>query len=127
MDGDSAAAYRYTEAKMTKLAEAMLADIEKETVDFRDNFDTTKQEPTVMPSRIPNLLMNGVMGIAVGMATNIPPHNLNELIDGIKYLLTSPAPEDITVENLMDFIKGPDFPTGGIVYDNEALLTAYST
>ena len=89
MDGDGAAAYRYTEAKMTKLAEAMLADIEKETVDFRDNFDTTKQEPTVMPSRIPNLLMNGVMGIAVGMATNIPPHNLSELIDGIKFLLTS--------------------------------------
>jgi DNA gyrase subunit A len=127
MDGDGAAAYRYTEAKMTKLAEAMLADIEKETVDFRDNFDTTKQEPTVMPSRIPNLLMNGVMGIAVGMATNIPPHNLSELIDGIKYLLTSPNPEDITVENLMDFIQGPDFPTGGIVYDKEALLTAYST
>ena len=127
MDGDGDAAYRYTEAKMTKLAEAMLADIEKETVDFRDNFDTTKQEPTVMPSRIPNLLMNGVMGIAVGMATNIPPHNLSELIDGIKFLLTSPKPEDITVENLMDFIQGPDFPTGGIVYDNEALLTAYST
>jgi DNA gyrase subunit A len=127
MDGDGAAAYRYTEAKMTKLAEAMLADIEKETVDFRDNFDTTKQEPTVMPSRIPNLLMNGVMGIAVGMATNIPPHNLSELIDGIKFLLTSPKPEDITVENLMDFIQGPDFPTGGIVYDKEALLTAYST
>ena len=127
MDGDSAAAYRYTEAKMTKLAEAMLADIEKETVDFRDNFDTTKQEPTVMPSRIPNLLMNGVMGIAVGMATNIPPHNLTELIDGIKYLLTSETPEDITVEDLMGYIKGPDFPTGWIVYDNEALLTAYST
>ena len=127
MDGDGAAAYRYTEAKMTKLAEAMLADIEKETVDFRDNFDTTKQEPTVMPSRIPNLLMNGVMGIAVGMATNIPPHNLSELIDGIKFLLTSPKPEDITVENLMDFIQGPDFPTGGIVYDKEELLTAYST
>ena len=127
MDGDGAAAYSYTEAKMTKLAEAMLADIEKETVDFRDNFDTTKQEPTVMPSRIPNLLMNGVMGIAVGMATNIPPHNLSELIDGIKFLLTSPKPEDITVENLMDFIQGPDFPTGGIVYDKEALLTAYST
>jgi len=112
MDGDSAAAYRYTEAKMTKLAEAMLADIEKETVDFRDNFDTTKQEPTVMPSRIPNLLMNGVMGIAVGMATNIPPHNLTELIDGIKYLLTSETQEDITVEDLMGYIKGPDFPTG---------------
>lgn len=76
MDGDGAAAYRYTEAKMTKMAEQMLSDIEKETVDFRDNFDTTRQEPTVLPARIPNLLMNGVMGIAVGMATNIPPHNL---------------------------------------------------
>jgi DNA gyrase subunit A len=127
MDGDGAAAYRYTEAKMTKLAEFMLADIEKETVDFRDNFDTTKQEPTVLPTRIPNLLMNGVMGIAVGMATNIPPHNLTELIDGIQYLLTSPTPEEVTVENLMDFVKGPDFPTGGIIYDKEALLTAYST
>ena len=87
MDGDSAAAYRYTEAKMTKLSEFLLADIEKETVDFRDNFDTTKQEPTVLPTRVPNLLMNGVMGIAVGMATNIPPHNLTELIDAVQYLL----------------------------------------
>ncbi len=127
MDGDSAAAYRYTEAKMTKLAEYMLADIEKETVDFRDNFDTTKQEPSVMPTRIPNLLMNWVMGIAVGMATNIPPHNLTELIDAIQYLLTTPNFDDITVEDLMQFIKWPDFPTGWIVYDKEALLTAYST
>jgi len=127
MDGDSAAAYRYTEAKMTKLAEYMLADIEKETVDFRDNFDTTKQEPTVMPTRIPNLLMNWVMGIAVGMATNIPPHNLTELIDAIEYLLKVPNREEITVEDLMQFVKWPDFPTGWIVYDKEALLTAYST
>ncbi|MCD5385118.1 DNA gyrase subunit A, partial [Candidatus Gracilibacteria bacterium] len=127
MDGDNAAAYRYTEAKMTKLAEAMLADIEKETVDFRDNFDTTKQEPTVLPTRIPNLLMNGVMGIAVGMATNIPPHNLGELIAAIQHLLSVSNPDEITVEDLMEFIKGPDFPTGGIVYDKEALLTAYST
>jgi len=127
MDGDGAAAYRYTEAKMTKLAELMLADIEKETVDFRDNFDTTRQEPTVLPTRIPNLLMNGVMGIAVGMATNIPPHNLWELIGAIKHILTSENPEEITVEGLMEFVKGPDFPTGGIVYDKEALLTAYST
>ena len=127
MDGDNAAAYRYTEAKMTKLAEFMLSDIEKETVDFRDNFDTTKQEPTVMPARIPNLLMNWVMGIAVGMATNIPPHNLNELIDAIEYLLKVPDISEVTVENLMDFIQGPDFPTGGIVYDKEAILTAYST
>jgi len=127
MDGDGAAAYRYTEAKMTKLAEMMLVDIEKETVDFRDNFDTTRQEPTVMPTRIPNLLMNGVMGIAVGMATNIPPHNLGELIAAIKYILTSENPEEIGIEDLMQFVKGPDFPTGGIVYDKEALLTAYST
>ncbi len=127
MDGDGAAAYRYTEAKMSKVAEQMLSDIEKETVDFRDNFDTTRQEPTVMPTRIPNLLMNGVMGIAVGMATNIPPHNLGELIGAIKHILLSPNPEEITIEDLMDFVKGPDFPTGGIVYDKEALLTAYST
>lgn len=127
MDWDSAAAYRYTEAKMTKLAEFMLSDIEKETVDFRDNFDATKQEPSVLPTRIPNLLMNWVMWIAVGMATNIPPHNLTELNEAIKYLISSPNIEEITVENLMDFIKGPDFPTGWIVYDKEAMLTAYST
>lgn len=127
MDGDGAAAYRYTEAKMTKIAEQMLSDIEKETVDFRDNFDTTRQEPSVLPARIPNLLMNGVMGIAVGMATNIPPHNLGELLAAVKHLLLSPNPEEITVEDLMEFVKGPDFPTGGIVYDKEALLTAYST
>ena len=127
MDGDGAAAMRYTEAKMAKVSEHMLADIEKETVDFRDNYDTTRQEPTVMPTRIPNLLMNGVMGIAVGMATNIPPHNLGELIGAIKHILLSPNPEEITIEDLMDFVKGPDFPTWGIVYDKEALLTAYST
>ncbi len=127
MDGDRAAAYRYTEAKMTKIAEQMLSDIEKETVDFRDNFDTTRQEPSVMPARIPNLLMNGVMGIAVGMATNIPPHNLWELIAAIKFLLLHPAVEETNVEDLMEFVKGPDFPTGGIVYDQQALLTAYST
>lgn len=127
MDGDGAAAYRYTEAKMTKMAEQMLSDIEKETVDFRDNFDTTRKEPTVLPTRIPNLLMNGVMGIAVGMATNIPPHNLTELVGAIKHLLLHPSVDDVTVEDLMDFVKGPDFPTGGIVYDKEALLTAYST
>jgi len=127
MDGDGAAAYRYTEAKMTKLAEFMLADIEKETVDFRDNFDTTKQEPSVMPTRIPNLLMNWVMGIAVGMATNIPPHNLTELINAIEFLLKVPNTEEITVEELMEYVKWPDFPTGWIIYDKEALLTAYST
>ena len=127
MDGDNPAAYRYTEAKMTKLAEFMLSDIEKETVDFRDNFDTTRQEPSVLPTRIPNLLMNGVMGIAVGMATNIPPHNLTELINAIKFLLEKGDTSDINVSDLMEFITGPDFPTGGIIYDKEAILTAYST
>jgi len=127
MDGDGAAAYRYTEAKMTKLAEYMLLDIEKETVDFRPNFDTTKQEPTVLPTRIPNLLMNGVMWIAVGMATNIPPHNLTELVDALQYLLKVPDDSEVTVADLMQFIKWPDFPTWWIVYDKEALLTAYST
>lgn len=127
MDWDSAAAYRYTEAKMTKLAEFMLADIEKETVDFRDNFDTTKQEPSVMPTRIPNLLMNWVMGIAVGMATNIPPHNLTELLNAIEFLLKSNNIEEITVEDLMQYVTWPDFPTGWIIYDREAILTAYST
>ncbi len=127
MDWDGAAAYRYTEAKMTKLAEFMLSDIEKETVLFRDNFDTTKQEPSVLPNRIPNLLMNWVMGIAVWMATNIPSHNLGELCDAINYLLKVANEEEVTVEDLMQFVKGPDFPTGGIVYDKEALLTAYST
>jgi DNA gyrase subunit A len=112
---------------MTKIAELMLSDIEKETVDYRDNFDATRQEPSVLPARIPNLLMNGVMGIAVGMATNIPPHNVGELIAAIKHMLLSHTPEEITVEDLMEFVKGPDFPTGGIVYDKEALLTAYST
>ena len=127
MDWDNAAAYRYTEAKMTKLTEFMLADIEKETVDFKNNFDTTKQEPTVLPCRFPNLLMNWVMGIAVWMATNIPPHNLWELLDWIEHLLKSDTPEEVTIEDLMEFIKGPDFPTGWIIYDKEAILTAYST
>ncbi|NDK08417.1 DNA topoisomerase 4 subunit A, partial [Candidatus Gracilibacteria bacterium] len=127
MDGDGAAAMRYTEAKMTKLAEYMLSDIDKETVDFRDNYDATRKEPIVLPTRIPELLMNGVMGIAVGMATNIPPHNLGELIEALEYLLKVPEIDDVTVEDLMQFVKGPDFPTGGIVYDKDAILQAYST
>ncbi len=127
MDWDNAAAYRYTEAKMTKLAEYMLADIEKETVDFRPNFDATKQEPSVLPTRIPNLLMNWVMGIAVGMATNIPPHNLWELIEAINFMLDSDNIWEISIEELMNFVKWPDFPTWWIIYDKEALLTAYST
>ena len=105
MDGDNAAAYRYTEARMTKIAEYILMDIDKDTVNFRDNYDATKVEPTVMPTRIPDLLMNGVMGIAVGMATNIPPHNLTELIEAIEYLLKVPNMEDVTIADLMNFVK----------------------
>jgi DNA gyrase subunit A len=124
MDGDNAAAYRYTEAKMEKIADEMLADIEKDTVDFRPNYDGRLKEPTVLPSRIPALLLNGSMGIAVGMATNIPPHNLTEVMNGVKHLIDNP---EATVEDLMQFIKGPDFPTGGIIYDAEAIKTAYAT
>ncbi|MCD5380802.1 DNA gyrase subunit A [Candidatus Gracilibacteria bacterium] len=127
IDGDNPAAYRYTEAKLEKISDLILADIEKETVDFRDNFDATQREPSVLPTRIPALLMNGVMGIAVGMATNIPAHNLGELIAGVEYLMKSKNREDITVEDLMEYIPGPDFATGGEVYDQEALLKAYST
>jgi len=127
IDGDNPAAYRYTESKMEKISELILADIEKETVDFRDNFDATQKEPTVLPTRLPSLLMNWVMGIAVWMATNIPSHNLWELIEAIKYIMKSENPDDITVEDLMQFVQWPDFCTGWEVYDKEALLTAYST
>ncbi|MDQ7022591.1 MAG: DNA gyrase subunit A [Candidatus Gracilibacteria bacterium] len=127
IDGDNPAAYRYTESKLEKVTELILADIEKDTVDFRDNFDATQREPSVLPTRLPSLLMNGVMGIAVGMATNIPSHNLGELMSAIKYIMKSENPEDITVEDLMQFVQGPDFATGGEVYDREAILTAYST
>jgi DNA gyrase subunit A len=124
MDGDPPAAYRYTEAKMANHAEAMLADIEKETVDFRDNYDGTRQEPTVLPAKLPNLLLNGQLGIAVGMATNIPPHNLTELIDATIYQIEH---EDATLDDLLQFVKGPDFPTGGIVFGKDSLRTAYAT
>ena len=127
IDGDNPAAYRYTESKLEKVTELILSDIEKDTVDFRDNFDATQREPSVLPTRLPSLLMNGVMGIAVWMATNIPSHNLWELISAIKYIMKSENPEDITVEDLMQFVQGPDFCTGWEVYDREALLTAYST
>ncbi len=127
IDGDNPAAYRYTESKLQKISELILNDIEKETVDFRDNFDATNQEPTVLPTRIPSLLMNGVMWIAVWMATNIPSHNLWELIAGIEFLMKSENVDDITVEDLMEYIPWPDFCTGWEVYDREALLTAYST
>ncbi|MDP3970967.1 MAG: DNA gyrase subunit A [bacterium] len=124
MDGDSAAAMRYTEAKLQKIAEEMLTDIEKDTVDFRPNYDGSHDEPTVMPSKLPNLLLNGTVGIAVGMATNIPPHNLTELCDALTHLIAHPEAD---VEQLMEFVKGPDLPTGGIMYDVEAIKTAYAT
>lgn len=122
IDGDSAAAYRYTEAKMKKIAEELLHDIEKDTVDWADNYDGTKKEPRVLPAKIPQLLLNGTMGIAVGMATNIPPHNLGEVIDGTIALIKNP---ELTVEDLMEYIKGPDFPTQGIIYDTEAIKAMY--
>ena len=126
MDGDNAAAMRYTEVKMTKFGELMLEDIDKETVDWADNYDASKQEPRVLPTRLPNLLLNGVMGIAVGMATNIPPHNLTEVIDALLYLLRHESPETVTIENLMDFIHGPDFPTAGMIYNKKDILEAYT-
>lgn len=126
MDGDNAAAYRYTEAKMTKICEAMLLDIDKDTVDWRPNYDARILEPSVLPARIPNLLLNGVMGIAVGMATNIPPHNLGELVDATNFLLHHPEPENVTIEELLDFVKGPDFPTGGIIYNKKDIIEAYT-
>jgi len=124
MDGDPPAAMRYTEAKMTRLAEELLADIDKDTVDFRENYDGQKQEPTVLPAKLPNLLLNGQLGIAVGMATNIPPHNLSELIDATIYQIEH---DDATLDNLLEFVKGPDFPTAGIVYGKDSLRTAYAT
>ncbi len=124
MDGDPAAAYRYTEAKMMNHAEAMLADIDKETVPFRDNYDGTRQEPEVLPAKLPNLLLNGQMGIAVGMATNIPPHNISEIIDAIVVLIDNP---EATLDDLLEHVKGPDFPTGGIVYGRESIRTAFAT
>ena len=124
IDGDRAAAMRYTEAKMTKISEEMLTDIEKETVDWSDNYDGTKKEPNVLPAKLPQLLLNGTMGIAVGMATDIPPHNLGELVDGIIHLIDNPS---ATVEDLCKFVKGPDFPTGGIIYDQKSLINTYST
>ncbi|HON46882.1 MAG TPA: DNA gyrase subunit A [Kiritimatiellia bacterium] len=122
IDGDSAAAMRYTECRMDRLAEEMLADLDKDTVDFRPNYDEKEQEPVVLPSRLPNLLMNGSSGIAVGMATNIPPHNLGELVDGITYYVDNP---DCTIDELMQFIKGPDFPTGGVICGERGIEAMY--
>jgi DNA gyrase subunit A len=124
IDGDNAAAMRYTEAKMSKISSELLRDLEKETVDFRPNYDQTRKEPIVFPSNVPALLLNGTLGIAVGMATNIPSHNLGEVLDATKYLIEN---DDATTEDLMQFIKGPDFPTGGIAYGNKDMLHAYST
>ncbi|EPI8309980.1 DNA gyrase subunit A, partial [Campylobacter jejuni] len=124
IDGDSAAAMRYTEAKMSKLSHELLKDIDKDTVDFVPNYDGSESEPDVLPSRVPNLLLNGSSGIAVGMATNIPPHSLNELIDGLLYLLDN---KDASLEEIMQFIKGPDFPTGGIIYGKKGIIEAYRT
>jgi len=124
MDGDNAAAMRYTEAKLTPLAEEMMVDIEKNTVDFIPNYDASRKEPSVLPAKVPQLLLNGTMGIAVGMATNIPPHNLGELVDGIVYLIDNP---DCEVRDLMKLIKGPDFPTGGTIYNQADIEQAYLT
>ncbi|EPP5281254.1 DNA gyrase subunit A [Campylobacter coli] len=124
IDGDGAAAMRYTEARMTILAEELLRDIDKDTVDFVPNYDDSMSEPDVLPARVPNLLLNGSSGIAVGMATNIPPHSLNELVDGLLYLLDH---KDASLEDLMQFIKGPDFPTGGIIYGKKGIIEAYHT
>ena len=124
MDGDSAAAMRYTEAKLQAIAEEMLFDIDKNTVDFRPTYDSSDREPVVLPSKLPNLLLNGSMGIAVGMATNIPPHNLSELCDGVTHLIENPK---ASVEELAQFIKGPDFPTGGIIYNTKDMINAFAT
>ncbi|MEK7194359.1 MAG: DNA gyrase subunit A [Patescibacteria group bacterium] len=124
IDGDGAAAYRYTEAKMSKLSGELLADIEKDTVDFRPNYDGTKKEPVVLPSAAPNLLLNGTLGIAVGMATNIPPHNLNEVVDAVILLINDP---EATTEDLLEFVKGPDFPTGGIIFNQRDIAHVYAT
>ena len=124
IDGDAAAAMRYTEVRMSKLAQEFLNDLDKNTVDFRPNYDNTLQEPTVMPSKVPNLLLNGSSGIAVGMATNIPPHNLGELCDALQLLLDNPQ---CSIDELMDYVKGPDFPTRGFVYAGKGLYDAYHT
>lgn len=124
VDGDSAAAMRYTEARLAKISEELLGDIDKDTVDWQPNYDASRQEPKVLPAKLPNLLINGVSGIAVGMATSIPPHNLREISDAILHLAANP---DCTVSDLTQFVKGPDYPTGGTVYDSKAIEEAYTT
>src|SRR5207248_2050940 len=124
IDGDAPAAMRYTEARLARTAEEMLLDIDKNTVNFGDNFDGSLQEPLVLPARLPNLLLNGTSGIAVGMTTNIPPHNLAEVCDAEIYLIDHP---DATTEDLMKLVRGPDFPTGGIIIGREGIAAAYGT
>ncbi len=124
VDGDSPAAMRYTEARLTSLSEEILKDIDKDTIDFIDNYDATRKEPKVLPAAVPQLLLNGTVGIAVGMATNIPPHNLSEVIDAAAHLIKHPR---ASVEDLLEFIKGPDFPTGGIIYSKKDIAAAYAT
>lgn len=124
IDGDSAAAMRYTEARMAKITTELLEDIDKNTIDFRKNFDDSLDEPTVLPAKLPNLLINGATGIAVGMATNIPPHNLGEVVDGTLALIDNP---ELTPMDLMEYIKGPDFPTGGIIDGKKGIIDAYLT
>src|SRR5437764_5721027 len=124
VDGDPAAAMRYTETRMRQIAEELLADIDKETVDFAPNYDEKAMEPTVLPSRAPNMILNGAAGIACGMATNIPPHNRSELAEAETYLIDNP---EATVEELMKFVPGPDFPTGGIILGNDGIQSAYAT
>ena len=124
IDGDNAAAMRYTETKLSKIASELLTDIEKETVDWQPNYDASRQEPKVLPAKFPNLLLNGAVGIAVGMATSIPPHNLGEVVDAALFLIDNPK---AGTDSLLDFIQGPDFPTGGVIYDKKAIAAAYET
>ena len=124
VDGDNAAAMRYTEIRLSKIAHEMLEDIDKETVDFAPNYDGSEREPTVLPTRLPNLLVNGSAGIAVGMATNIPPHNLNEVVDACLHLLKNP---DASIDELMEIVPAPDFPTAGIIYGLNGVREGYRT
>src|SRR5207245_4432003 len=124
VDGDPPAAYRYTESRLSRIAAELLADIEKSTVDFIPNFDDSEQEPSVLPTRVPNLLVNGSNGIAVGMATNIPPHNLNEIVDATITLVNNPSAQ---LAELLKFVQGPDFPTAGIIHGRSGIVDAYKT
>ncbi len=124
MDGDPPAAQRYTEARMAKAGQALLEDIDKDTVPFRENYDGSEMEPEVLPAKLPNLLLNGQIGIAVGMATNIPPHNLGEIVDATVYMIDNP---EATIDELVELVHGPDFPTGGIIYGKESIRTALAT